>query len=92
MRANVNDWLVVKSVTYGEPEQRAIITAVHGAGGSPPYTVRWLATDRESLIVPDSNAVVVTSAEQRAADERARSRLASIRAAIFNGKFQNSCS
>jgi hypothetical protein len=46
--------------------------------------VRWLNTGHEGLVFPGPDAVVVTPAEQQAADERARSRFASVQAAITN--------
>ena len=82
MKANVGDWLVIKGRTNDQPEQRALITEVHTEDGSPPYMVRWLDTDHEALVFPGPDAIVVTHAEQEAADERARSRFAAVRAAI----------
>jgi Domain of unknown function (DUF1918) len=82
MRANVGDWLVANGSERSE--HRGIITEVHGPDGSAPYTVRWLETDHETLVFPGPDAIVVTSAEQEAADERIRSRLASVQEAILN--------
>ncbi len=82
MKANVGDWLVFKGRTTEQPEQRGIITEVHGADGSAPYMVRWLETGHEALVFPGPDAIVVTSAEQQAADERVRSRVASVQEAI----------
>ena len=84
MKANVGDWLVVKGRTNEQAEQRGIITEVRAADGSPPYMVRWLGTGHEALVFPGPDAVVVTPAEQQAADERARSRFASVQAEITN--------
>jgi len=67
---------VVKGRTNEQAEQRGMITEVHAADGSPPYVV--------ALVLPGPDAVVVTPAEQQAADERARSRFASVQAAITN--------
>lgn len=44
--------------------------------------VRWLATDHEAAVYPDSDAIVVTAEEQEEADERARARQADVRSAI----------
>ena len=82
MKANVGDWLVVKSGTIGHPELRGLITEVRSADGEPPYRVRWLATGEEATVFPGPDAIVVTAAEQQAADERARSRFAAVQAAI----------
>ncbi|HKI43594.1 MAG: DUF1918 domain-containing protein [Mycobacterium sp.] len=82
MKANVGDWLVVKSGTIGHPELRGLITAVRSPDGQPPYRVRWLATGEEATVFPGPDAIVVTATEQQAADERARSRFAAMQAAI----------
>ncbi len=82
MKADVGDWLVVKSGTIGHPDMRGLITAVRSPDGEPPYRVRWLATGEEATVFPGPDAIVVTAAEQEAADERARSRFAAVQAAI----------
>ncbi len=85
MKAKAGDWLVVKGATIDEPDQRGLITEVHSADGSPPYVVRWLETDHVSTIFPGSDAVVVTAAEQAAADERALHRFGAMKSAIHHG-------
>ena len=80
MRADIGDWLVVQGSERSE--HRGMITEVHGPDGSPPYMVRWLETDHEALVFPGPDAIIVTSVEQQAADERVRSRLASVQDAI----------
>lgn len=75
MKANVGDWLVIKGATTELADQRGLITEVHGADGAPPYVVRWLASGHEATVFPGSDAIVVTAAEQREADERARQRV-----------------
>ncbi len=82
MKATVGDWPVIKSGTIGHPDLRGLITAVHSPDGEPPYRVRWLATGDEATVFPGPDAIVVTAAEQKAADERARSRFAAVQAAI----------
>jgi len=82
MKAHVGDWLVVKSGTIGHPDLRGLITAVRSPDGEPPFRVRWLATGEEATVFPGPDAIVVTAAEQQAADERARSRFAAVQAAI----------
>jgi hypothetical protein len=82
MKANVGDWLVIKSGTVGHPDMRGLITAVRSPDGEPPFRVRWLATGEEVTIFPGPDAMVVTAAEQEAADERARSRFEAMQAAI----------
>ncbi len=82
MKANVGDWLVVKSGTVGHRDLRGLITEVRSPDGEPPYRVRWLATGEEATVYPGPDAIVVTAAEQQAADERARTRFAAMQAAI----------
>ncbi len=82
MEAKVGDWLVIKSGTIGRRELRGLITEVHSPEGEPPYQVRWLDTGEQATVFPGPDAIVVTAAEQQAADERARSRFAAVQAAI----------
>ncbi|KKC02506.1 DUF1918 domain-containing protein [Mycobacterium nebraskense] len=82
MNAHAGDWLVIKSATIGRPDLRGLITSVRSPDGEPPYRVRWLATGEEATVFPGPDAIVVTAAEQKAADERARSRFAAMQAAI----------
>lgn len=82
MKAKVGDWLVIKSGTIGHRDLRGLITAVSSSDGEPPYGVRWLDTDEVATVFPGPDAIVVTPAEQQAADERARSRFAAVQAAI----------
>lgn len=84
MKANVGDWLVAKGTTTEQPEHRGMITEVGHEDGSPPYRVRWLDNGHEALVFPGPDALVVTQAQQTAADERARARLASVQAAIMH--------
>ena len=82
MKAKVGDWLVIKGVTIEQPDQRGLITEVHSSDGTPPYVVRWLATDHEATVFPGPDAVIVTAAEQAGADKRARRRFGAIQSAI----------
>lgn len=81
MKAQVGDWLVVKSATTGRAERRGLITEVHSADGSAPYVVRWLDNEHEAVVFPGSDAVIVTP-QQRAADERTASRLQTVQQTI----------
>lgn len=63
MYAQVGDWLVVKAHAGSTRVRKAAITKV-SADGAPPYTVRWLDSDRESLVFPGVDAVVVSSGRQ----------------------------
>jgi len=78
MIAKVGDWLVMKGTTVGQHDQRGLITEVRNGDGSPPYVVHWLDSDHIATVFPGADAVVVTAAEQLAADERADQRMASL--------------
>ncbi len=82
MNADEGDWLVIKSGTVGRADLRGLITLVRSPDGEPPYRVRWLATGEEATVYPGPDAIIVTAAEQKAADERARSRFTAVQAAI----------
>ena len=74
MKAKVGDLLVVKGTTVERHDQRAVITEVRSDDGSPPYVVRWLANDHIATVYPGPDALVVTAAEQAAADARGQHR------------------
>ncbi len=74
MKAKVGDWLVIKGTTIDRPDQRGLINEVHSSDGSPPYVVRWLDTDHEATVFPGPDAIVLTTEELEAADERAHHR------------------
>ncbi|CDO11002.1 DUF1918 domain-containing protein [Mycolicibacterium cosmeticum] len=63
MRAKVGDWLIVKGPTVGQPERRGVITDVRSGDGVPPYIVRWLDSDAETMVFPGPDAVVETADE-----------------------------
>jgi Domain of unknown function (DUF1918) len=86
MKAKVGDWLVIKGTTIDQPDQRGVITEVHSPDGAPPFVVRWLATDHEATVFPGVDAVVVTAAEQLAADERAQHRFGALQSVISHGR------
>ncbi|BBX98412.1 DUF1918 domain-containing protein [Mycobacterium lacus] len=82
MKADVGDWLVIKGSATERADQRGLITEVRGVDGKPPYVVRWLTTGHEATVFPGPDAVIVTAAEQKHADERARSRMASVQSVL----------
>jgi hypothetical protein len=71
MKAKVGDTLVIKGTTVEQHDQRGVITEVRSADGSPPYVVRW-ANDHVATVYPGPDALVVTAAEQEAADARTK--------------------
>jgi Domain of unknown function (DUF1918) len=70
MQAKVGDFLVVKGTTVEQHDQRGVITEVRSPDGAPPYVVRWLNNDHVATVYPGPDALVVTAAEQEAADRR----------------------
>jgi uncharacterized protein DUF1918/pyridoxamine 5'-phosphate oxidase-like protein len=56
MKANVGDRIVIKGHHVGEPDRDAEILEVHGAGGTPPYVVRWSDDGHEGLFFPGPDA------------------------------------
>lgn len=71
-----------QGVDGGPPGSTGLITEVHSKDGSPPYVVHWLDNDHIATVFPGPDAIVVTAAEQRAADERAERRMANLRSDI----------
>ena len=58
MRAAVGDRIVVQGHHVGEHERAAMILAVEGADGGPPYRVRWDDDGHEGLFFPGVDTVV----------------------------------
>jgi|KBSSwiStaDraftv2_1062776.scaffolds.fasta_scaffold2895483_2 uncharacterized protein DUF1918 len=52
MRARVGDWLIVPNDRGGAHVRRGQVVAVTHPDGTPPYRVRWLDDDHESLLIP----------------------------------------
>ncbi|CAN5851641.1 DUF1918 domain-containing protein [soil metagenome] len=77
MKANIGDWLVMKGLTIDTPDKRGLITDIRNDDGSPPYVVHWLDSDHVATVFPGSDAIIVTAAEQHAADEETNRRIAS---------------
>jgi hypothetical protein len=62
MRAQVGDRLVIRRHKVGEPDRDAEVLEVRGAGGQPPYVVRW-SDGRVGLFLPGSDAFVESRAK-----------------------------
>ena len=52
MRVRIGDRLIMDGVRVGDPKRVGVIAAVPHLDGSPPYTVRWLESGRETLVFP----------------------------------------
>ncbi len=79
MRANVGDWLIVK--TRGEHERRGVIQSAR-PGGSPPYTVRWTDDGHETMVFPGPDAIVRSPTAMAEAERAENVRIDEIQAAI----------
>ena len=60
LHAHVGDILVVRGPHVGDRDRRAVIEAVEGSDGAPPYLVRWTddRDERSHLYFPSSDALV----------------------------------
>jgi uncharacterized protein DUF1918 len=58
MRAAVGDRIVVMGHHVGESKREAIVLAVEGEDGGPPYRVRWDDSSHEGLFFPGPDSVV----------------------------------
>ena len=58
MQAAVGDKIVVRGHHTGQPVREAVILAVEGENGAPPYRVRWSDDGHEGLFFPGSDALV----------------------------------
>ncbi|ODU27152.1 MAG: hypothetical protein ABT15_21165 [Pseudonocardia sp. SCN 73-27] len=56
MRAQLGDWLVIQPPPNSHHVRRGQVIALLHADGSPPYRVRWLDDDSETLIHPPPDA------------------------------------
>lgn len=64
MHANSGDWLVVESTHTGQGVRKGLIVEARGAGGIPPFLVRWTESDEETLVFPGSDAHVVPAGQE----------------------------
>ncbi|MEU7863980.1 DUF1918 domain-containing protein [Nonomuraea sp. NPDC049141] len=59
MKAAVGDRLIVEATCGTSTRHEGFIMKVDHPDGSPPYLVRWLDTERETLVFPGPDARVV---------------------------------
>ena len=64
MRAAVGDHLHVHGHTVGQQDRRGEIVEVRGAGGEPPYLVRF-PDGHETLVFPGPDAVIERAGADR---------------------------
>ncbi|GII06015.1 DUF1918 domain-containing protein [Planobispora takensis] len=67
MKATVGDRLIVGGTHGGDVRRIGVITQLRHPDGSPPYMVRWVDDERESLVFPGPDARVVTRQDRDAA-------------------------
>lgn len=56
MLAKIGDWPVIENRTLGGHRRRGMVTAVEHEDGSPPFRVRRVDDDHESLVFPGPDA------------------------------------
>ncbi len=57
MRAAIGDRLVVRGHHVGDVDRDAVVLAVEGKDGGPPYRVRW-SDGHEGLFFPGPDTIV----------------------------------
>ena len=83
MHAKSGDWLIVEIAGTDHAARRARILDVSAPDGAPPFTVRWLDTDREALVFPGVDAHVMTQDELDALADRMAERAAVVQRHIL---------
>ncbi|WP_283138138.1 DUF1918 domain-containing protein [Rhizohabitans arisaemae] len=68
MHADVGDRLLVHGNTVGERDRGGEIVEVHGAGGGPPYVVRF-EDGHTGLVFPGPDAVIVPAQRDLPSEE-----------------------
>jgi hypothetical protein len=58
VKAEVGDWLVIEGTKLDDRRRSGLIVALRHDDGTPPYVVRWLDDDHESLMFPGPTAHV----------------------------------
>jgi hypothetical protein len=58
MKAKVGDRLILEGIHVDDPRRVGVILDIQHPDGTPPYLVRWLADDHESLVFPGPEARV----------------------------------
>lgn len=58
MKAKVGDRLVIDGTNLGDRRRVGVVTEVSHPDGSPPYVVRWLDDDHQSVVCPGPTARV----------------------------------
>ena len=56
MKAHTGDHLIIEGTTLTNPRRVGVIVKIDHGDGTPPYLVRWLNEDHESLVIPGPTA------------------------------------
>lgn len=56
MKATTGDRLVVLGAHVDQKVRDGVVVEVHGAGGAPPYVVKWSDTGEQTLVFPGPDA------------------------------------
>jgi hypothetical protein len=56
VKATVGDWLVIEGRTLDAGRRQGQVVGLVHDDGSPPYRVRWVEDDHESLVFPGPEA------------------------------------
>ncbi|MCM3847697.1 DUF1918 domain-containing protein [Pseudonocardia sp. DR1-2] len=56
MHAQVGDWVVIEGRYLDDRRRQGRIIEVPHADGTPPYRVRWVEDDHETLVFPGPEA------------------------------------
>ncbi|MFC4059249.1 DUF1918 domain-containing protein [Planomonospora corallina] len=64
MKAAVGDRLVVEGTYNHESRRVGVIVGLRHPDGSPPYVVRWMDAEHETLVFPGPDARVVSRQER----------------------------
>jgi uncharacterized protein DUF1918 len=56
VKARVGDWLVIEGRTLDNTRRQGQIVELVHPDGSPPYRVRWVEDDHESVVFPGPGA------------------------------------
>jgi hypothetical protein len=60
MQAHQGDRLILEGTHIGDGRRVGVILEVRGAGGAPPYLVRWMEDDHVTLVFPGPASRVET--------------------------------
>ena len=56
MKAKVGDRFIEEGAHVGDHRRIGVITALRHDDGTPPYVVRWLDSEKETLVYPGPDA------------------------------------